>query len=269
MITNLNQRWRDKCGSYRPAAEVIRTSEYEVAEIRTDTEARDFVLTHHYSSSYPAARFRFGLYRRGTLVGVAVFSHPSNDKTLTNVFPGEALESIELGRFVLLDTVPGNGETWFQARCREQLRAKSIIGLLSFSDDQPRTDAGGRVIFGGHVGTIYQASNAIYLGRGTSRTLHLLPDGRVLNDRTKQKLRKAERGWEAAAADLETFGAPPAPRDEVSRRAWLTEQIRHLTHTLRHPGNHKYAWALHRSVKLPKSQPYPKFTGAMQGRLAA
>src|SRR4051794_33030928 len=87
MLTTLNQRWRNQRGSYRPAAEVIRTSEYEIAGIHGDTEARDFVLAHHYSGAYPAARFRFGLYHHGDLVGVAVFSHPSNDKTLTNVFP--------------------------------------------------------------------------------------------------------------------------------------------------------------------------------------
>jgi hypothetical protein len=86
LALNLNQRWCGGRASYRPPSETIRPSDYEVAEIADDTTARDFITTHHYSGTYPAARFRVGLYRRGGLVGVAVFSHPCCDAVLTNVF---------------------------------------------------------------------------------------------------------------------------------------------------------------------------------------
>jgi hypothetical protein len=107
-----------------------------------EVEAKDFVEAHHYSRAYPAARFRFG---------------------------GTGTESVELGRFVLLDEVPFNGETWMLGQC--------------FSDPFPRTDSSGREVFRGHLGTIYRAHNARYLGRGTPRTLRLLPDGSVLSER--------------------------------------------------------------------------------------
>lgn len=165
----MNQRWRDHRDSYRPAGEVIDPHAYEVAPIADDRTPKAFVLAHHYSGSYPSARFRFGLYRGGALVGVAVYSHPCNDKVLTSVFPGQALASVELGRFVLLDDVPGNGETWFLARTFELLRAQGLAGVVSFSDPTPRATATGRVVFPGHIGTIYQAHNAVYLGRGTAR----------------------------------------------------------------------------------------------------
>ena len=58
----------------------------------------------------------------------------------------------------------------------------------------------------GHVGIIFQAFNGVYLGRATPRTLHLLPDGTVLSDRAIQKIRKGERGWRYAAAQLEDLG---------------------------------------------------------------
>jgi len=61
-----------------------------VAELPDDAAAKAFVLEHHYSASYPAARWRFGLFRRGALQGVAVFSHPVNDRALTAVFPRPA-----------------------------------------------------------------------------------------------------------------------------------------------------------------------------------
>lgn len=262
LTLNLNQRWLGGRASYRPPSEPIRTSEYDFAEIADDTTARDFILTHHYSNSYPAARFRMGLYHRGELVGVSVFSHPCSDKVLTNVFPVQATEAVELGRFVLLDEVPGNGETWFLARAFDILKRKGIAGVISFSDPMPRMNIAGDLVFHGHYGTIYQAKGGVYLGRGSARTLRLLPDGKVFSDRAAQKVRKGERGWRYAAAQLESFGAPQAPEDAIERLRWLRDSLKLLTTSVHHKGNHKYAWALRRDIRgaLPISLPYPKTT---------
>ena len=95
MITDVAQRWRGRRDRYRPAGETIATREYEVAPIAEDRVAKAFVLEHHYAGTYPAARFRFGLYHSGKLVGVAVFSVPTNDRTLA-LFPCAPLEATEL-----------------------------------------------------------------------------------------------------------------------------------------------------------------------------
>jgi hypothetical protein len=258
----VNQRWRDRGASYRPAGEVIAPSQFEVALLESDATARAFVERHHYSGTYPAARVRVALYRGAQLAGVAVVSHPCSDRVLTSVFPGPALEAIELGRFVLLDDVAGNGETWFLARCFALLRARGIRGVVSFSDPFPRVTAAGVRVFPGHIGTIYQAHNARYLGRGTARSLRVLPDGQVLSARTLQKLRAGEKGWHYAAALLERHGATTMPadlQDRERRGAWLREQLPRVTRLARHPGNHRYAWPLdrRRSVALA-AHPYPK-----------
>jgi hypothetical protein len=264
-VATINQRWRGRRDSYRPAGEPIATLDYEVFEIADDRTARAFVEEHHYSGSYPAARLRYGLARRGQLVGVGVFSHPSHDKVLTNTFAGtRASDGAELGRFVLLDDVPGNGETWFLARCFELLRREDLVGVVSFSDPVPREDLAGRAIMPGHVGTIYQAHNGVYLGRGTPRTLALLPDGSVLSPRSAQKIRAAERGWRSAAEVLIRHGADEPWED---RRAWLarwTSPAAGICRRLRHPGNHRYAWTLHRRHRaiLGPGLPYPKRTCA-------
>jgi hypothetical protein len=182
-----NQRWRDGRSVFRRPDGQLRTRAYEVAEVG-DGVAKAFVQRHHYLKSYPAARFRFGLYRRDVLVGVAVFSHPTNDRALTNVFGGFARESVELGRFVLLDAVPYNGETWFLARCLRVLRKIGLRGVVSFSDPVPRRTADGRVICPGHIGTVYQAGNAAYLGRGSPTPLFLLPDGTTFSKRAISKV---------------------------------------------------------------------------------
>ena len=259
MNTLFSQRWRTRRDSYRPVGEPIQTALYEVAPITSDGPAKAFVTEHHYSGSYPAARFRFGLYRRAHLVGVAVFSHPCNDRVLTSVFPVPVTEAVELGRFVLLDDVPANGETWFLARCFERLR-RDVAGVVSFADPVPRQTATGETVFPGHIGTIYQAGNGVYLGRGTARTLRLLPDGRVLSARAAQKIRAADRGWRYSAQLLIDAGAPSP--EEGSGAAWLRVWLPRLTRALRHPGNHRYAWPLCRSLRprLPSSLPYPKLT---------
>lgn len=257
MQLDFTQRWRNRTARYRPTGETINPLAYEVAALAGDAAAKAFVLQHHYSGTYPAARFRFGLYRKGELVGVAVFSHPCNDAVLTTVFPGDARESVELGRFVLLDDVPSNGETWFLGRAFHLLRRTGLRGVVSFSDPVPRHAADGTQTTPGHLGVIYMAHNGVYLGRGTARTLHLLPDGAVFSARAAQKVRRRERGWRYAVEQLVKGGAPPPPSGELGD--WMREAVSRLV-ALRHPGNHKYAWGLQRRVRhsLPPSLPYPR-----------
>jgi hypothetical protein len=250
------QRWRERRDSYRPAGEPINTLAHEVAALERDAEAKAFVVRHHYSGSYPAARRRFGLHRGGVLVGVAVFSQPVRDAVVA-CLPGAPAESLELGRFVLLDEVPANGETWFLGRCFELLRREGFVGVVSFSDPFPRTSVAGAVVHPGHVGTIYQAHNAVYLGRSRADTLRFLPDGRVLTNRAVAKVRALDRGWRYVVAQLESYGATPLTGDP---RAWLAVWLPRLTRPVKHPGNHKYAWTLQRRNRrhLPASKPYPK-----------
>lgn len=254
--TLFDLRWRQRQSVFRPPGEVFRPRAYEVVLLPDDRLSKPFVVAHHYAACYPAARFRFGLLRHDDLVGVAVFSHPCHDRVLTNVFGGVATDSVELGRFVLLDEVPFNGESWFLGCCLRRLRALGLRGVVSFSDPVPRTTQEGRLIFPGHVGTIYQAGNAAYLGRGRARTLRLLPDGTVFSERARQKVCAHEQGREYAQAQLVRFGADPlGPADDG--RAWLARWLPRLTRPLRHPGNHRYAWAL-AGPRLTSAASYPK-----------
>lgn len=258
MMTDSCQRWRERRDSYRPAGELFEPRLFGVAAMASDNTARAFVEAHHYSGSYPAARRRFGLFERGELVGVAVFSVPMRAEVLR---PWSMSDGLELGRFVLLDGVRANGETWFLARCLDALRAEGFAGVVSLSDPTPRTSAGGAIVFGGHVGTIYQASNAVYTGRASPQTLRLLPDGTVFSDRSASKIRKGERGWRYAVDQLVAHGAPE-PRGDL--HAWLREVVPTVTRPLRHHGNHRYLFALSRAARrtLPASLAYPKLRRA-------
>lgn len=256
----LAQRWRAGRASYRPAGEPICTRDYDVAPLPGDGPARAFVLAHHYSGSYPAARRRFGLFRQGELVGVAVLGVPCRPEVVARPLGlSDWRDGLELSRFVLRDDVPANGETWFLGRVFRFLRAEGFAGLVSFSDPCPRHDAAGRLVFPGHLGTIYQAHNGRYLGRGSPRTLRLLPNGQVLSERALQKVRSQDQGWRYAAQKLVAHGADEPPADgPAALRAWLAYWLPLLTWTVRHRGCHRYAWALARSVRLPPGRPFPK-----------
>lgn len=256
MIADAAQRWTARRSVFvRPSGAEFRPHAWEVAAIPDDTTARAFVEAHHYSGAYPAARRRFGLYHHADLVGVAVFSQPMQADAL-RPFPRSA--AMELGRFVLLDRVPFNAESWMIRRCLGELAGEGVEGVVMFSDPEPRADATGRVAFRGHFGTIYQASGAVYAGRATPRTLKLLPDGTVVSARTLSKIRARERGWRYGVEQLVAAGAP-APTGDLA--AWLREVLPLVTRAQRHGGNHRYLMpvsATARRCLAGCSLPYPK-----------
>lgn len=263
------QRWEQRRASYRPAREVVTTRHLDVVQL-DELTAKAFVTEHHYSARYPASRHRFGLLDRGELAGAAVFSSPFTPEVITNTFPTfqQPTDGIELGRFVLLDRVAANGETWFLARCFDLLAAE-LAGVVSFADPWQRTTLAGDVIFPGHIGCIYQAHNARYLGTSKPSTLRLLPDGTVFSNFASGKIRRKLTGWRSCAAELERFGASPlAPMidDDAARIAWLETWRDSLTRPMRHRGNHRYAWMLDRRRRRERTygpeRAYPKASAA-------
>lgn len=265
MITETCQRWSEGRDVRRPAGEPINTREYDVAFIASNDVAVTFVRTHHYAGNASPAAHRFGLYHRGELAGVALFGPPASMNAHRAVFPTLTIkEAVTLGRVVLLDTVPGNGESWFGARCFELLRAAGVVAIESCADPEPRTDDLGVLRFRGHLGTIYCALNGRYIGRTNHSTLRLLPDGTCLSNRAVGKLVRGERGNGHPVAQLERFGATPLRSDE-DPAAWLRTWRALLTRPMRHRGNHRYLWCLdrrrRREVLTAPALPYPKHEG--------
>ena len=272
------QRWGSRAHTWQHrAAGGFDPAAYAVEPL-SEAVAKDYVTTHHYSASYPAAQHRFGLFAAsqpasgdpGRLLGVAVFGVPMSAAVLTNTFPDlEAMvASVELSRLVLADAVPANGESWFLARCFDALAIIGVRGVLTFADPVPRL-VGGQLLFPGHVGIIYQASNAHYCGRATARTLTVLPDGRVLSDRSAQKVRSQDRGHDHVERTLVALGAtaPPALAPGGGAR-WLAGALDDVGAVrIRHRGNHRYAFALgtrqerRRLTVVGASGPYPKARG--------
>lgn len=255
------QRWRDRRDRWVPEHAVFAPGEYGVETLNQHREARAFVERHHYSGSWVAARRVYGLFRRvgclrAHLAGVVAFSVPMQPASIAH-HAGVA-EGVELGRLVLLDEVGFNGESWFVARAMRALRAElpELRAVLSYSDPLPRETLDGQLVTPGHVGQVYQALGAAYVGRGRAEWIHLDAQGRTLSRRALSKIRLGERGWEPAAARLVAAGADPR-RPGEEPRAWLARVLPSFRR-VRHPGNHAYVWRL--DGERLASLPYPRRT---------
>lgn len=267
----MTQRWLLRRERWRPRGELFNAARHS-AEVLDEGDAKRFTVDHHYSGSYPAARFRVGLFRSGCshrhgLAGVAVFSVPMNGASLPKYCGVPVTAGAELGRFVLLDEVEANGETWFLGQAFALLvsHRPELLAVLSYADPIPRVDQTGATLTPGHVGTIYQAFNGRYTGRSAPRLLTLTQDGRTVSPRALSKLRNGERGAGHVYSMLRAAGAParsPLEQDAAYvERALREGPFRRFAH----PGNHRYAWPLgdrrrrHRLLSsFASSQPYPK-----------
>jgi len=264
------QRWTQRRSSWRHLGEGgFDRRRYRVEEIG-ERDAATFIRTHHYSGQWVAALRCYGLLDHvdGRLVGVAALSVPVSSRVLTNAFPTlkPYRESAELGRLCLLDECAANSETFMLARVFRLAREAGFRGIVSFADPMPRHTLAGDVVLVGHVGAIYQATaGSIYTGRGTPRTLLLLPDGMVLNDRALQKIRSQDQGHAYVEARLVAAGAHPRTPPE-DPRAWLAGALdaAHVRR-VRHRGPHRYLFSLGSTkerarlpIGLPTVSPRPK-----------
>lgn len=257
MIVSRSQRWRDRRDRYVPASSEIDPATLAVDVIDCMTTAKKFIERHHYTGTFPASRLSLGLFQNGgggrsRLVGACTFSQPVNNASvpLRTGLDGHR-RAADLGRFVLLDEVAGNGETWFLSRALRALRREKpdVLSVISYADPLQRVTQDGVVIKPGHIGMIYAVMGASYRGRASARIDTICPDGQPFNDRKLSKIRSGEVGHAYSVDGLVSLGAPP-PRD-ADLRDWLASlyDSGFLTRR-RHPGNHVYVFELTRAAKL-------------------
>lgn len=267
MIIDTCQRFTEGREDRRPAGELFDPSIHDVEFIGDNNVAAEFVKRHHYIKRCSPPAHRIGLYRRGTLAGVALFG-PSASTNAHNFVWGHTTltqkTAVTFGRLVLINEVEGNGESWFMKRCFRLLASKGVVAVESCADPHPRTDEYGRVRFRGHLGIIYQATNGQHVGITNPSTIHLLPDGTVLSNRTEGKARNDESRGDDAISQLVSHGAR-RPDEGEDVKLWLVHWRGRLTRNMRHRGNYRYVWCLDRRRRREVMSPlpdldYPKFT---------
>lgn len=240
------QRWTDRLHSWRHTSEGgFNALAFDVAEI-PQAAMIAFCEQHHYAGKPGGILGQYGLFHHARLVGVAALTNAGFKSVLRCAFPDLEPydESRELGRLVLLDEVPANAESWFLAEAFRRQAALGVRGIVSFSDPEPRYDELGRLTMPGHVGTIYQASNASYTGRITPRTVWF-HEGRLVNEQLLGKARNpGKEGHAYAVEQLLAWGATPRKRRQDPKE-WVKQALVQTGCTsTRHHGNHRYQFAL-------------------------
>lgn len=186
---------------------------------------RDFVKAHHYSGGCHNGPMCWGLHDNGTLIGVCAFATPNSENVRRSVFGPEHVSRVtELHRLVILDQTPTNTESWFITRALAGLHEyrPGVWGVLSFADETE-----------GHLGVIYQATNAIYTGTTGRARFFRDQSGRLRHPRQNGHNvtleEAAEMGWtpemrEAKHRYLYLLGDGPAHRRMLRRMVRLQPQ---------------------------------------------
>lgn len=128
---------------------------YSVRQI-SGGEGKTFIREHHYSRSCHNGPMCWGLFEEDQLIGVLAFATPNSENVRRSVFgAGRENEVTELHRLVVLDGTPTNTESYFIGQALKGLvkYKPQYRAVLSFADGTE-----------GHIGVIYQATNALYTG---------------------------------------------------------------------------------------------------------
>lgn len=268
MEVDFTQRWRERRAVFLQKQIFFDPRCHEVEKIPVNLAA-GWIIKNHYLGSFPSTRVCYGIFRSGELSGVAVLGTAQHKNTIPNVFgPAHSKDCLLLQRFALLDALEFNAESYFLARVRARLKREGYLGILTMSDETPKTDALGNVIFPGHIGTIFKSDNAVYLGRTSKSDEYLFADGIVWSNRSFSKLVNNESGWNYMAQRFESYGASKCPAAPGDRREWGFYWRHRLTRKQQNSGKLRYAWSFHPKVLLPKSLPYPRLRlGDMQPKL--
>lgn len=139
----------------------------------SNAEAEQMCADWHYSGHIgTTANLRFGLWHGVSLLGVVTYNIPARS-VCESVFGPEHWRHVwHMGRLALIDDAPHNSESRLISGSLRQLPFRKVsVGyepwaVVTYAD----TTAG-------HVGYVYQATNALYTGTATVKPHYLTPRG--------------------------------------------------------------------------------------------
>lgn len=148
--------------------QVARPSELVVDRVST-TDVDEFARRYHYSENGGSRLWRYGLWHGVTLYGIVSYNLPTRT-VCESVFGQEHGPDriAHMGRLVCADHAPKFSESRLIAGSLPLLRIDypTVWGVLTYADTSV-----------GHIGTIYQATNALYTGLGGDVNYFIDPKG--------------------------------------------------------------------------------------------
>lgn len=190
-----------------PLEDMKSPKECAVKRVPSQT-ARRYIIKNHYSHGcHNAPSACYGLFWNGELIGALVFAVSCSENVRSSIL-GKGTEGAvtELHRLHILDGTPKNMESFFVARCLRALKndMPEVKIVISFADPME-----------GHVGTIYQATNALYYGTSGSATFYIDGGGRVRHPR--------QSGKNITLQDAKKRGWIPTKREGKHRYLWILD----------------------------------------------
>lgn len=130
--------------------------QYSIKRI-TYSQAMDIVVSRHYLHRKCPCSVAFGLFHGDEIKGVICYGTPSSAPLRSGIAgDDEKLNVIELTRLWVCDSAPKNSESYLIGNTLKKCGKEIVVSFAEI--DQ------------GHIGTVYQATNWIYLGLSAKRT---------------------------------------------------------------------------------------------------
>lgn len=224
---------RDHHSATDPRATVPTLAACSVERITT-REAREIILKYEWLGTIGRAAACYGLrHRDGELLGVAAFGWPGAPESRD--ICGRDLRDLAvcLERGACVHYAPKNAASFLIARACELAHADGGWDIFyAYADPEA-----------GEIGTVYQASNWLYIGQGVGRTpgrpreYWRRPDGTIVSNRTLR-----HRKWRHADALAAGWvRVPKHPKHKYVHFEGPRWRVKQLMAALRYP-----------------PQPYPK-----------
>jgi hypothetical protein len=157
------------------------------------SDVQEFAHRYHYTGVGNNANWRWGLWHGAVLLGIVSYNLPTRS-VCASVFGAEHLRRIwHMGRLALAEDAPRNSESRLiggslRAITREHPEVWAVLTYAA-------TDVG-------HIGYVYQATNALYTGMSDERSVRYYTDqggqrrGTHLDGTFVNASRAAELGWQ-------------------------------------------------------------------------
>lgn len=166
-----------------------KVREMTVGPVST-SDVREFARRYHYTGVGNNLNWRWGLWHGVVLHGVVSYNLPTRS-VCSSVFGEEHLHRVwHMGRLILSDESPRNSESRLIGGSLRAIQKHhpEVWAVLTYA----ATDAG-------HLGYVYQATNALYTGHGGDPVYYVDSQGHRrgthLDGRGVNAERAAEMGW--------------------------------------------------------------------------
>jgi hypothetical protein len=166
----------------------VDLSNTEIVKVTCD-EVEEFCERFHYSHTKGSALWRWGLSSNGILIGVVAYNLPTRT-TCESLF-GKAgrFHVWHMGRLAMADDAPRNSESRLIAGSLREIQTgyQDVWGVVTYAASDV-----------GHIGYVYQATNAIYTGKSTVHNYYTDSSGNRRSDYLSgfvSKARAESMGW--------------------------------------------------------------------------